>query len=121
MNNKLLHAVVIERGALRILRVPIAKENQKFYITTAPYPMPDGTGKRIFHKADAIIPDTPVKAVRFYLAHLEAQKIEFNLILQSLQQRINNANDLLEQINQDETLPVTEFSPTETSNTPNLS
>lgn len=90
-----VYAVVSDKGALRILRVPVSHANERFLILTAPYPMPNGSSKRILNRQEPIIPDTPQNAIRYYLAFLRNQRAEHELMLQVLDKRIAGGEALM--------------------------
>ena len=90
-----LYAVVSEKGVLRVLRVSISHANERFLVLAAPYPMPNGSSKRILNRQEPIIPDTPQNAIRFYLAFLHDQRSEHILMMQLLDKRIQVGEELL--------------------------
>ena len=45
-----------------MLRVPISHANERFFVLAAPYPLPNGTNKRIISRTDLIIPNSPLNA-----------------------------------------------------------
>ncbi|MCX6936533.1 MAG: hypothetical protein NTU80_01340 [Verrucomicrobia bacterium] len=90
-----VYAVVSEKGVLRVLRVPVSHANDRFLILAAPYPMPNGSSKRILNRQEPIIPDTPQNAIRFYLAFLRNQRAEHELMMQILDKRIQGGEALM--------------------------
>jgi hypothetical protein len=93
-----LYATVNDHGRLRILRVPIARANERFFVLAAPYPLPNGTNRRIFNRSDPIIPDTPLNAARYYLSFLVNQRQDNELMVQLWQTRIAAAEKLLAEV-----------------------
>ncbi|MEN9841262.1 MAG: hypothetical protein RL376_1062 [Verrucomicrobiota bacterium] len=90
-----LYAVVSEKGVLRVLRVPVSHANDRFLILAAPYPMPNGSSKRILNRQEPIIPDTPQNAIRYYLAFLRNQRAEHELMMQIIDKRIQGGEALM--------------------------
>jgi hypothetical protein len=78
--------------------VPISHANERFFVLAAPYPLPNGTNKRIISRTDPIIPDSPLNAVRYYLAFLTSQRLDNELMLQLWNTRINAAEKLLAEV-----------------------
>jgi hypothetical protein len=93
-----LFATVNDHGRLRVLRVPISHANERFFVLAAPYPLPNGTNKRIISRTDPIIPNSPLNAVRYYLAFLLSQKADNELMLQLWSTRIAAAEKLLAEV-----------------------
>ena len=93
-----LFATVNDHGRLRLLRVPIAHANERFFVLAAPYPLPNGTNKRIISRTDPIIPNSPLNAVRYYLAFLLSQKADNELMIQLWSTRIAAAEKLLAEV-----------------------
>jgi len=93
-----LFATVNDHGKLRVLRVPISHANERFFVLAAPYPLPNGTNKRIISRSDPIIPNSPLNAVRYYLAFLLSQKADNELMVQLWSTRIAAAEKLLAEV-----------------------
>ena len=93
-----LYATVNDHGKLRVLRVPVSHANERFFVLAAPYPLPNGTNKRIINRADPVIPDSPVNAVRYYLAFLISQRADNELMIKLWDGRIAAAQKLLAEI-----------------------
>jgi hypothetical protein len=93
-----LFATVNDQGKLRVLRVPISHANDRFFVLAAPYPLPNGTNKRIISRTDPIIPNSPLNAVRYYLAFLLSQKADNELMVQLWSSRIAAAEKLLSEV-----------------------
>ena len=93
-----LYATVNDHGRLRVLRVPISHANERFFVLAAPFPLPNGTNKRIISRTDPIIPDSPLNAVRYYLAFLISQRSDNELMIQLWNTRITAAEKLLVEV-----------------------
>ncbi len=93
-----LYVTANDQGRLRVLRVPISHANERFFVLAAPYPLPNGTNKRIISRTDPIIPDSPLNAVRYYLAFLTSQRLDNELMLQLWNTRIDAAEKLLAEV-----------------------
>jgi hypothetical protein len=93
-----LFATVNDHGKLRVLRVPISHANERFFVLAAPYPLPNGTNKRIISRTDPIIPNSPLNAVRYYLAFLRSQKEDNELMVQLWNTRIAAAEKFLAEV-----------------------
>lgn len=93
-----LYATVNDHGRLRVLRVPISHANERFFVLAAPFPLPNGTNKRIISRTDPIIPDSPLNAVRYYLAFLVSQRADNELMIQLWNTRIAAAEKLLAEV-----------------------
>jgi hypothetical protein len=93
-----LFATVNDHGRLRVLRVPISHANERFFVLAAPYPLPNGTNKRIISRTDPIIPNSPINAVRYYLAFLLTQKADTELMLQLWNTRIAAAQKFMAEV-----------------------
>ncbi len=93
-----LYATVNDQGRLRVLRVPIAHANERFFVLAVPFPLPNGTNKRIISRTDPIIPDSPLNAVRYYLEFLRNQRADNQLMIQLWNTRIAAAEKLLAEV-----------------------
>ena len=93
-----LYAVVNDHGRLRVLRVPVSHANERFFVLAAPYPLPNGTNKRIINRNDPVIPDSQINAVRYYLAFLISQRADNELMIQLWNTRIASAEKLLAEV-----------------------
>ena len=93
-----LYATVSDHGRLRVLRVPISHANERFFVLAAPFPLPNGTNKRIISRTDPIIPDSPLNAVRYYLAFLVSQRSDNELMIQLWNTRIAATEKLLAEV-----------------------